>query len=270
MNATFAQIIAVIAIVVIGYFVFKFFPLEHKTINLTISALFIVLSVVLSSLSMKVFLFGSMSLKFGFSQMPLMLIGVLLGPSWAFISGIVQDLLDILLNPSGFPFFGFTLNKVIIGLLPALCFSKWNKLNNKQTAYLIYILSVLVYGLTIRGIQSTDSVTIEQQLIELTPAIKMTLIAIITAVFMILVIYVFLLQRNQKKEEKYPVMKWMLSIILVELVVQLTLTPTWLDVMYGIPFVMNQLVRLLKFGFMIILNAFIGQFVLKTMSKLRK
>jgi len=54
-----------------------------------------------------------------------------------------------------------------------------------------------------------------------------------------------------------------LALILVEMIVQLMLTPFWLDVMYGIPFIVSVSVRLIKAVVMIVVNTMIGLVLLK-------
>jgi ECF transporter S component (folate family) len=103
MGANYYQIIAILAIVIIGFFVFKMDALHVTGEKLTIIAMFIALSVALQFFSLMIPLFGFPSMRIGFSQLPLMVIGVLFGPAWAFISGIVQDFLGLIVTPTGFP-----------------------------------------------------------------------------------------------------------------------------------------------------------------------
>ena len=63
---------------------------------------------------------------------------------------------------------------------------------------------------------------------------------------------------------------WLLSVILVELVITFCLTPFWLQIMYGIPFVVSVSIRVIKACFIIPLEIIIGFPLLKQMDKLYK
>ena len=89
------QVLAVVAILVLGFLTFKFFPLKLEIRSITFTALMVMLSVILSIISLMVPMFGYPSLKIGFSQLPLMMIGLFLGPSWAFLAGLMEDVLEL-------------------------------------------------------------------------------------------------------------------------------------------------------------------------------
>ena len=271
MNILISQIIAFVAIIIIGYIVFKYFSFKITTKAISLAAFLVVASVVLSYFSLMIPLFGFMSFKIGFSQMPLMILGVILGPGWAFISAIVQDLLDIMINPSGFPFLGFTLNKILIATVPALWFCKWNKLTQKQTFRLIWLLLFSIYTLTMIGIWSATSITVNATLVVFTTGMKLLLSLACSTVIIILVILMLYFKRKYPFEKsRYHIANWIVCVLLIEIIVQLTLTPIWLDVMYGIPYIMNVLVRMVKSSFMIFLNITIGYYVLRLVTKIRK
>ena len=271
MNILISQIIALITIIIIGYIVFKYFPFKVTTKDISLTAFLVVASVVLSYFSLMIPLFGFMSFKIGFSQMPLMILGVILGPGWAFIGAIVQDLLDIMINPSGFPFLGFTLNKILIATVPALWFCKWNKLTQKQTFKLIWLLLFGIYTLTMIGIWSATSITVSSSLLVFTIEMKLLLSLACSAVMIILIILMLYFKRKYPFEtSRYHIANWIVCVLLIEIIVQLTLTPIWLDIMYGIPYIMNVLVRMVKSSFMIFLNITLGYYVLRLVTKLRK
>ncbi|MEA5017387.1 MAG: folate family ECF transporter S component [Erysipelotrichaceae bacterium] len=271
MNVLIAQIIALLAILSLGYVVFRYFPIKIRITDITITSFLIMLSIVLSAFSMQIPLFGVMSLKIGFSQMPLMLMGVIMGPTWAFIGGLVQDILDVLINPSGFPFLGFTLNKVLIATIPALWFCKWNKLDQKKVFNLVWILLIAIFSLTLIGIYSTETITVNQTMIIITSQVKLLLTIACMVVMTLLIIIMLYFQRKYPfSESRYHIANWIICVLLIEIMIQLILTPIWLDVMYGIPYIMNVLVRMIKASFMIFLNIMIGYYLLRLLNRIRK
>lgn len=264
------QIIAVAAIIIIGFFVFRMDKLHVTGEKLAIIAMFIALSVALQFFSLMIPLFGFPSMRIGFSQLPLMVIGVLFGPSWAFLSGIVQDFLGLIVTPTGFPFFGFTLNKIIIGLIPALLFSKKIKWTPK-VAYIVsqgILLSFLLGALAYLWL--TPSIVTNGEVIEITMTIKLVFSTGSVLLIGAMMFFLKLLTEKYKKyENDFSISIWAMSVVLVEVIVQLILTPLWLAIMYDIPIWISFLLRVVKATIMVPLTIIIGYGILILMSRLR-
>ncbi len=264
------QIIAVAAIIIIGFFVFRMDKLHVTGEKLAIIAMFIALSVALQFFSLMIPLFGFPSMRIGFSQLPLMVIGVLFGPSWAFLSGIVQDFLGLIVTPTGFPFFGFTLNKIIIGLIPALLFSKKIKWTPK-VAYIVsqgILLSFLLGALAYLWL--TPSIVTNGEVIEITMTIKLVFSTGSVLLIGAMMFFLKLLTEKYKKyENDFSISIWAMSVVLVEVIVQLMLTPLWLAIMYDIPIWISFLLRVVKATIMVPLTIIIGYGILILMSRLR-
>jgi ECF transporter S component (folate family) len=264
------QIIAVAAIIIIGFFVFRMDKLHVTGEKLAIIAMFIALSVALQFFSLMIPLFGFPSMRIGFSQLPLMVIGVLFGPSWAFLSGIVQDFLGLIVTPTGFPFFGFTLNKIIIGLIPALLFSKKIKWTPK-VAYIVsqgILLSFLLGALAYLWL--TPSIVTNGDIIEITMTIKLVFSTGSILLIGAMMFFLNLLTKKYKKyENDFSISIWAMSVVLVEVVVQLILTPLWLAIMYDIPIWISFLLRVVKATIMVPFTIIIGYGILILMSRLR-
>jgi ECF transporter S component (folate family) len=264
------QIIAVAAIIIIGFFVFRMDKLHVTGEKLAIIAMFIALSVALQFFSLMIPLFGFPSMRIGFSQLPLMVIGVLFGPSWAFLSGIVQDFLGLIVTPTGFPFFGFTLNKIIIGLIPALLFSKKIKWTPK-VAYIVsqgILLSFLLGALAYLWL--TPSIVTNGDIIEITMTIKLVFSTGSVLLIGAMMFFLNLLTKKYKKyENDFSISIWAMSVVLVEVIVQLILTPLWLAIMYDIPIWISFLLRVVKATIMVPFTIIIGYGILILMSRLR-
>ncbi len=262
------QIATFVIIVIIGFLSFTYFPIVINTKNITLTAMLVVLSVALQFFSLMIPLFGFPSFRVGFSQLPLMVVGVLLGPSWAFVAGIIQDILGLILIPTGFPFFGFMLNKVLIAMIPAVVFLTVKKLDHKNMHHLVLsLLSLFMIG-ALWYVFSNDQLIVENNIIEITTTIKWSVSIVIVVLISSLMVFVKLAQDAQHLN-KVPVSFWTLSVLLVEVIVTLVLTPTWLYAMYEIPVMLSFLVRVVKSAVMVPLMMFVGYGLLNIIVKNR-
>ena len=107
---------------------------------------------------------------------------------------------------------------------------------------------------------STNQVKVDENVITVGLEIKLILSALIIFMMSGLLISLNIILRHQKNHYAFL---WILALILVEMIVQLMLTPFWLDVMYGIPFIVSVSVRLIKAVVMIVINTMIGLVLLK-------
>ncbi|MGB7595439.1 MAG: folate family ECF transporter S component [Erysipelotrichaceae bacterium] len=264
------QVLAVLAILVIGFLTFKFNPLKLELRAITFTALMVMLSVVLSIFSLMVPMFGYPSLKIGLSQLPLMMVGLFYGPSWAFVAGLVEDVLELLTASIGFPFFGFTLNKILIAMIPAL----WMlipKTKLKQFKYLPHTMLAGFWALAMIFVASINEVKIGKDLVSINLQTKLGIFLMSTVLvgFMIFMLNV-IAKQYERKENRFSLTDWVVIILLVELVVNLILTPIWLQTMYGIPFLLNVAPRLVKGTVMIQVNIVLGYFIVNLIERLLK
>jgi ECF transporter S component (folate family) len=264
------QALAILAILVIGFLTFKFNPLKLELRAITFTALMVMLSVVLSIFSLMVPMFGYPSLKIGLSQLPLMMVGLFFGPSWAFVAGLVEDVLELLTASIGFPFFGFTLNKILIAMIPAI-WMLLPKTRLKQFKYLPHAMLVGFWALAMGFVANINEVNIGKDLIQINLQTKLGIFLMSTVLvgFMIVMLNV-ITKQYQRKSYRFSLTDWVVIILLVELVVNLILTPIWLQTMYGIPFLLNVAPRLVKGTVMIQLNIILGYFIINLIERLMK
>lgn len=255
----FSQIASVLAIIVIGVISVKISKPKIEIKTLVMVSLLVGISLVLALLSWMIPLFGFPSLKIGFSQIPLMFIGFVFGPFWGFLGGLVADILELLTGTIAFPFFGFTLNKVLVGFIPGLIV-KLVKTDDRYTRMWPTIAIVLISILAMFYVFSTNQIKVEENMVTVALELKFILSALIILLMSSLLVSLNIILKQQKNRYAFL---WILALILVEMVVQLMLTPLWLDVMYGIPFIVSVSVRLIKAVVMIVINTMIGLVLLK-------
>ncbi|MCI6609594.1 MAG: folate family ECF transporter S component [Ezakiella sp.] len=105
----------------------------------------LVLAAVLTALSVVLTRFFSVQLtstmRIGIGPLPIIMSGIILGPIFGGMVGLVADLIGFLINPGGNFHLGFTLSSVLTGVLPGIVAMLVNKNNDKLN--LTIILSVI-------------------------------------------------------------------------------------------------------------------------------
>ncbi len=263
------QIIIVGIIIALGIYVFKFYPFEKGNVSkLVIASIFIILTAICKRLAIMIPLFGTESLKIGFEYIPLMLAGYLLSPSSAFLIGFCSDMIGLILVPTGFPFFGFTLGTILVSVIPSLVKENLQSVKEKTVQYIANgIVCFMGLGASLY-IYTLKEVDISGKIYLLTSQNKITLISICIALTALFIVLIHIIKKRVNIEEAKEFSTWILCVILVELVVTLCLTPLWLDIMYKIPFVVSLCIRIIKECAILPLEIFIGYSLIKLMKKI--
>lgn len=95
--------------------------MDNKIRKISLAGLFIATSIILSRFFAGDMVIGGLSvLRISFGPVPLYLSGMLLGPVYGAIAGILADTLGYLVKPLGPYFPGFAINGALTGLIPAL------------------------------------------------------------------------------------------------------------------------------------------------------
>lgn len=263
------QIIIAIIIIALGFYVFKFYPFEKGNVmKLVIAAIFIILTAICKRLAIMIPLFGAESLKIGFEYIPLMLAGYFLSPSYAFIVGLCSDVIGLILVPTGFPFFGFTLGTILVSVIPSLI-HEHSKNISPQNVLRIVIGLILVLGIGASiYIGQLDSVNISETVYHLQSQDKITLISICLLLSLIFMIVIAFLKRKINAQEAKTFSTWVLCVVLTELVVTLCLTPLWLDMMYQIPWTISLCIRVVKECAILPIEIFIGYILIPILNRI--
>lgn len=265
--ALIIQLFCLVFIIGLGILLFKFFPNKFTPKIIALIAIFAVLKIVLQLFSMVIPLFGVPSLRIGISQLPLMLGGVILGPVGGFVLGLIVDLLGLIVTPTNYPFLGFTLGNILVAVIPALIF-QWIKAKNR--ARVGFYGFILIFAMSIIGlICLVSSIKVGSIVIHMTSTHRS--FVLFFSLFLLLMMYLARSWIRKYRPENivlYDV--WIIAVVFVELIVNILMTPIWLDLMYGIPFITSSLLRVIKAGVMINVNGFLGFFVLIALKKLKK
>lgn len=264
------QLFIALVIILIGFFVFKFYPIDRKNITkMVLAAIFIMITVIAKRfLTIMIPLFGLESLKIGLEYIPLMVAGYFLSPSYAFLIGLSCDLIGLILVPTGFPFFGFTLTMILVCLIPSLIKTHIKNINANRIDLIVKGLISLLGLSGILYIYSLDEISISNTIYTLSMTQKTPLMILC---FIIILLFLFVIEYLKKKtnhEESTIFSLWILSVITVEVICTLFFSPLWLEIMYGIPFVVSFCIRVIKECFVIPLEIFLGFTIIKVLKRI--
>lgn len=253
------QVILGCIIVLLGFFVFKFYPLEKgNTKKMVMAAIFVMLTVIFKRLAIMIPLFGVESFKIGFEYIPLMIAGYLLGPSYAFMVGLTSDLLGLIAVSTSFPFLGFTLGTILVSVIPSLVKTHLKKINEGLVEKIaIALVAILAIGASLY-IYFMTTIVIEKVTYVVGTKEKAILIALCLVSAILIIAITKLIRKRINNYEGKIFSTWLLSVVLVELVVTLILTPTWLQIMYNVPYFVSLCVRVVKECVILPIEIFIG------------
>ncbi|MBS3991569.1 MAG: folate family ECF transporter S component [Erysipelothrix sp.] len=243
------QATAVISIVVLGIIAYVVAKPNWNTRVLVTVSLLVVLSVVLQRFGIMIPLFGFPSFRIDFLHIPLIMVGALFGPFFGVLAGVVADIVGLIITPTEYPFFGFMLNKVLMGFIPAIMVLVIRRLSLKNGVRLAHLTLLSINAASIIYLWITPSLTISGQVMMLTYQTKLIVVAILLALMISL--HGLLVNKSVTKVRVFA----LLSVIFVELIVSLLLTPIWLVTMYNIPVFLSFIVRVIKAAFMIPISA---------------
>ena len=226
--------------------------MKNKNLQkLIFAGLMVAIGIVLSSVVSISYPPNSTIIRFGIGYLPLIIVSIVLGPKIGFSSAIIQDVLGYFVYiwvfgvPSG-PFFpGFTFNSILYGVVPGVLYNLKTNKNNMFTilnfALLLVLLSLGIWGLfnineIINIIENrlNEGMSFEPWVVYL-----MIILGEIGIVFTLLFLY-------KKRHEDDKAQRIIFSVIILQLLVTLVLTPLWVTILYAIPFGPQLPLRIIK------------------------
>ncbi len=264
----YIQLLLLLIVILIGIMTFKIFPFKPSIKKIALSSILVVISVLLNYLSIMIPLFGFPSFKIGFQTLSLILAGALLEPSYAYIVGLCVDIIGLIIVPTAFPFFGMTLNNILRVLIPSIWFYSFNKVNLHQMKKYIYIFLSILITCAALYIINVNNITVSKQIYFISPFLKFSIILFMLFILFVVYFLCKLTIRKLDSNQKCDFLKWISIVIIVEILVNICLTPLWIQFMYGIPWIASLLIRIIKAILMLPIDIVIGfwcyQLFLKT------
>jgi riboflavin transporter len=122
-----------------------------STKYLVLASVFVGINIVLTRLGAIMLFSGSVRLSFG--NIPLILSGMMLGPTVGAMTGVVSDLLGFLINSHGSAFHpGFTLSAALTGFVPGMV--TMLSFKNKYSLFNVILSNLLIYFIISAGLNT--------------------------------------------------------------------------------------------------------------------
>lgn len=221
-------IVVLLAILTVYEFSRNTIPLSTKLI--TRLSFLMAISIVLGTY-LKLSISPSFEIKL--DTLPILLMGIIGGPFWGLLGGIVTDLLQLVIFPTPMPYFGFTLNLALTGWIAG----KTITMNKYYLKGIIISFSILSAALVF--FYPTFFIENLSQSEEMVGRILMALGTLAIG---------YILQLTITRSHK-P--RLLLKVIISELLVQVVLTSLWLNILLGIPMPLLLIPRMIEAPFMI-------------------
>ena len=120
--------------------------MDNRIRKVSLAGLFIAISIILSRFFAGDMIIGGLSvLRISFGPVPIYLSGMLLGPVYGAIAGVLADSLGYLVKPLGPYFPGFAINGALTGLIPALL---TNYYRQNESWWRLFLIIALVETIT--------------------------------------------------------------------------------------------------------------------------
>lgn len=219
----------------------------RKTI---LASLLVAMGIVLTSVVSITYPPNNAIIRFGIGYLPLIIISIMLGPRIGFMSAIVQDIgayffYMMVFGVASGPFFpGFTINAILFGVVPGLIYRAVLR-DKKIFNYINIILLVGLLGLGIYALIDMENIIASiHGNSDFSPVVLYVILGI--GLLGLIPILYFVLKRRNEDDSSHRII---FSIILLFLVTNLVLTPLWVSYLYGIPYLPQIPLRIVKTPF---------------------
>lgn len=224
---------------------------QRQSFSLVLTALLVAISIILAQFRIYIPLFGFPSVRFSLSEIPIFLVGAMLGGAYGAMAGFASDVISFILTTPGAYHFGFTLNLMLIGCIPGIIFSLIRQgkivlpfeILNKILGG-VALVGALVY---INGAGFTElkeaGATLSVAGIPVNVLLSLVMIILVTG----LVFVIFKLKKIYAGDKGVFSIDQLIFIVSINyIVVNLLLTPIWLLQLYNIPIMASVAVRIFK------------------------
>lgn len=260
------EIQVVVGLVLLGMWLYfmKKYPMKKDIKSMILVAMFVIIATLLSIYgSLRLPLFGVDSLRIGFAQIMLVIGGACLSPSYAFIMGIVYDVLGLVLSPTT-PFLGFTLNSVLACVIPSVWYHSEHRYNMMT---IVDTLLLVLLGIGLAYLQLTPEMKIGDWIVD--GRLRMLMSLFLCGVIFILILSLNFILKKFGEEAALQVSQWIFIVLMIEIVIQFMSTPLWLQLLYGVPWQASLFLRVMKASVMVPINTIIGVITLRSLKKIK-
>lgn len=215
--------------------------------SLVAAALITAISVAMAPLNIYIPLFGVSSLRFSFTEIPVFIGGALFGPIIGMICGFLSDVLGFIIAPAGPYFFGFTFNKMMVGLIPGLIFYRFKNLRSSTIIKINIglLVSALLGGTFYINVMAIEDIKQLASIKGIPMNIILTLGMIISTGILPIIMYK-LIKIFEGKEEINKIEVIIMAVSFKYIIVSLILSPLWVKALYNVPIVASVMARIFK------------------------
>lgn len=229
---------------------------NYKTEIIVKGSLLIAISVVLKMVfEIYIPIAGIPALRINFTDVPIMISGILFGPLWGFICGAISDILCYMIKSGGAFFPGFTLSKALVGCIPGLIYLIIKK-HDKLMSTNFYIINIItaftlsIYSIYVLVSENVIQYTSNGIIYDNSPVSILTVII----AFMILALFItspYYFKRKYEGQGIYGIDKLMFTVTITNVITSLILNTIFLSTLYGSAFMLLLPLRIVKSLFVI-------------------
>lgn len=234
--------------------------------SLTATALLVAISIIVSNFVIYIPLFGFPSVRFSVTSIPIFLVGSLFGGVYGVIAGFISDMISFMITSQGAPYHpGFTINAMLVGLIPGIIFHHIKMRRNKKSFNkmnlllgVIALVGSIVY-INFIGIHEVENIG---PIMGIPINIILSILMIIILAALVGIVW-YVQKKFSEVDSAYSIDKIIFINIISFVVVQLILTPIWLNNLYNIPIMASAFVRVFKSLIDIPLQAMLSYTILR-------
>lgn len=216
---------------------------------LTATALLVAISIIISNFVIYIPLFGFPSVRFSVTSIPIFIVGSLFGGAYGAIAGFISDMISFMITSQGAPYHpGFTLNAILIGFIPGIIFHYVKTRNSRKSLNkinlslgVIALIGSIVY-INFIGIHEIENIGL---IMGVPINIILSLLMVVILIALIGIVY-YVQKKFTEIDNLYSIDQILFIHIISFIVVQLILTPIWLNGLYNIPIMASVFVRVFK------------------------
>ncbi len=216
-----------------------------QVMQLTTATMLTTVGVILGNFSIILPVFSIPALRLDIVAIPIILSGLILGKWYGMGVGIIIDIINFLLYGQGAYHVGFTINNALIGLFSGMIPLFFQQKNFPFVKKTLIITSTLLILITIGILYSLDRLSLGGETVALTLEVRIAIISLIIVMSLLTIGFMYLTLRDYKYELKdmYTVS---IMIILIEFFVVIILTPLWIQDLFGQPYIIGFLARIIR------------------------
>jgi len=200
------------------------------------ASLLTAISIVLTRVfSIMVPLAGLPALRIEFGPVPIMITGILYGPFWGGLAGIIADLIGVMINPMGAFHPGFTLSSMLWGAIPGVLFSlikrntikiNYNIINGAVLTMIATSIIFVLFDNKVLAVKDGAYFIYDKPMSIIYPILFVLIVGIFIA------IPFFMTRGGEARDKAYSIDKIAFMITVPYIVISLGLNTLWLSMMF--------------------------------------